>query len=637
MILDNPNRRWVYVIPSKPGIWFPHYQGRRITREEYFEHWGKWIVVDDKERLDELAYRLDPAVESRQIYMIKYLRSAPALADFDKPIMCIYCDDRERGEILQLLLSFGAMPYGWEYDRDMYEHWKPGGEFLERWISLQNLSPEEAERARQECVREREAWLEYFFVRKERMGRLKQCAPIWSPEDMDKLPSESELRAMTPFVAIVGRLNVGKSMLFNRLLGQKRAIVARSPGTTRDRIYAEVSWERRNFTLVDTPAFGIGPDSSLGRRIKAQLEVAIEEADAIIFLVDGREGATSLDYEIAQILKRSGKPVILAVNKIDNQEKHSKRLVPFHKFEFGEPLPISAYYNKGLDRLKGELIARFPPSLPHLDKESMMKLAIVGRLNVGKSALLNALLKQERAIVEEAPGTTRDVTETVFYYIDNEPVVLIDTAGFWGRGRMADEVESRSIMQTRKAIRKADVVLLILDALVPVTPQDIAIMSYIKRAFKPTLILVNKWDLVEDPSQETMEFIRKEVRRRFKLPPNFPILFISAESGQGVEKVLPKAGEIYEERAKRIPTPLLNEELKKILAAHPPPSWKGRKLEIFYATQIGRVPPTFVFFTNDKDLVPPSYKRLLEDELHQRFGFAGVPLQLVFRNRRLGV
>jgi GTP-binding protein len=632
VILDSPRYTWIYVARSTPGTHVPTYKGRMITREEYLEHWGKWVIVEDKERLDELAHELDIAVEHGLIFFIKYLRSADPVFGLDKPVMGVFCDDRERDEVLQMLALVGATPQHWMYERDMFKKWGPGGEFLEKWIASLSLDEKEAEEYRQEVRRQNEAWLDYQYVTRERAGRLRNGLRIWSLEDIYKLPAEKELRSKTPLVAIVGRPNVGKSTLFNQLLGRQQAITGDFPGTTRDRIYADTSWRERKFTLIDAGGLELKPNSDLERKVEGQVEFAIAEADAIIFLIDGREGVTSQDLEIAQMLQGLEKPLIVAANKIDDEKRHGYKALPFRELGLGEPLLISAYYDIGLTELKDELVAKFPPSFPHIDKSNILKLAIVGQPNVGKSMLLNALLRQERAIVEETPGTTRDATDTILYYIDNEPIILIDTAGLRHQSRGRKDIEHYSILQTHRAIDRADIVLLLLDAVEPVTDQDIRIAGYVDKAAKPILVVVNKWDLIKDTREEAAEGIKKEISKRFKSLPNPPILVISAKFKQGIEQILPTAREIFREGMKEIPASLLNNELKKILASHPPPLVKGENLEILYATQAGGTPPTFVFFVNDKNLFRFSYKHYLKNKLHEHFGFRGIPLRLVSKD-----
>jgi len=556
MIIDDPQYRWIYVVPTKPAGHVPIRDGRRITKEEYLEHWGKWVIVDSRQRLDELALDLEPAVELRIIHMIKYLRSAWPGFGFDKPIMGIFCDDRDHEEVLQVLSMVGVTPHRWLYERDMWEKWGPGGEWLEKYIAGLGLSAEEAEEFRQESRRQDEAWLEYQYVRGERFGRLREDVHIGSLEDIDLLPTEGELRMMTPLVAIVGRPNVGKSTLFNQLLGRQQTITDDSSGTTRDRVHADVSCGERNFTLIDTGGFDLRPNSELEQKVKEQVESGIGEADAIILVVDGQEGVTRTDQEMAQMLLRSEKPLILAVNKIDLGERDPHEALAFLRLDLGKPLLISARHNIGLAELKNELVARFPPSFRHLDKSSMMKLAIVGRPNVGKSMLLNALLGQERAVVEQIPGTTRDATDTVFYYVDNEPVLLIDTAGLRHPGEMRTDVQCDAVSQTRRAIDRADIVLLLLDAVELVTAQDIRIATYLREASKAILVVVNKWDLAKDPSQEAMECVRKEIGEEFEFLPDVPTLFISAKFRQGTENIVPTAREICREATRQIHTPL---------------------------------------------------------------------------------
>jgi len=632
MIQDKPNRTWIYVIPTSPEISFPNYQGRRITREEYIEHWGKWVITGDKEQLDEWAQDLDMAVEEGLIYMIKYLRSVPQIIDMDTPLMCVYCDDRERGEILYLLSVVGIMPHGWEYEREMYEQWEPGGVLLERWIELQNYTPKEAEEARQDCSRERKTWLEYFFVTNERVGRVRQNRPISSPEDMDKLPAEKDLRLMTPIVAIVGMLNVGKSTLFNQLIGEKKAIVANSPGTTHDRIHADVSWDKSNLTLMDTRGLELADRSGLSRESGQQLDSVIQDSDFIIFVVDGQKKMTYSERKIAQAIKDSDKPSILAINKVDQGRLRGDEELPFWQLGFSEPLFISARNNKGLTEIKNELILRFPTTLSHFDKSSILKLAIVGSPNVGKSTLLNGLVGYERAVVEQTGGTTQDSTDTVWYYMDNDPVLLIDTASIHSESEITGDIDRQSTQQALNAIERSDIVLFILDALELASPQDIHIAGCIEDASKPSLILVNKWDLAKDQSQEAMENLDQEIRSQFKFLTKPPILFISAEFKHNIDQIVPNAREILAKKRMRVSSSLLNDKLKRIMSDHPPPPLKEKDLDIYYLVQGEVDPPSFVFFVNDRTLVPPSYKRFLENEFHESFGFEGVPFCLIFKD-----
>jgi len=431
-----------------------------------------------------------------------------------------------------------------------------------------------------------------------------------------------------PIVAIVGRPNVGKSTLFNRLLGERRAIIEDLPGTTRDRIYADISWERRELTIVDSGGLEPEPGSTIRQKVKEQVETAIAEADSILFLVDVQEGLMPVDEEIVDILRRSQKPVVLAVNKVDSSKQQSE-VLQFYELGIGEPMPISAYHGRGIDELLEKATAGLPPLPPVPVEPELMKIAIVGRPNVGKSLLANTLLGEERLIVHEIPGTTRDSIDTVFRY-DGESVVLIDTAGIRRRGRIEPGIERYSLVRTLGAIDRADVALLLIDAVEGITAQDMHILGYIQQAYKGAILIVNKWDLVE---VRDVTLWTEVIRQRAKFMPYLEILFISAKTGYGVEKVLPAAKRIYEERLKHLPTPLLESVVKEAVAAHLPPKKGGKHMKILNVTQTGVNPPIFVFLVNDAKLAHFSYRRYLENKLRQFFGFQGTPLRLLFKSR----
>lgn len=431
-----------------------------------------------------------------------------------------------------------------------------------------------------------------------------------------------------PIVAIVGRPNVGKSTLFNRLLGERRAIIEDLPGTTRDRIYADISWERRELTIVDSGGLEPEPGSTIRQKVKEQVETAIAEADSILFLVDVQEGLMPVDEEIVDILRRSQKPVVLAVNKVDSSKQQSE-VLQFYELGIGEPIPISAYHGRGIDELLEKATAGLPPLPPVPVEPELMKIAIVGRPNVGKSLLANTLLGEERLIVHEIPGTTRDSIDTVFRY-DGESVVLIDTAGIRRRGRIEPGIERYSLVRTLGAIDRADVALLLIDAVEGITAQDMHILGYIQQAYKGAILIVNKWDLVE---VRDVTLWTEVIRQRAKFMPYLEILFISAKTGYGVEKVLPAAKRIYEERLKHLPTPLLESVVKEAVAAHLPPKKGGKHMKILNVTQTGVNPPIFVFLVNDAKLAHFSYRRYLENKLRQFFGFQGTPLRLLFKSR----
>ena len=427
-------------------------------------------------------------------------------------------------------------------------------------------------------------------------------------------------------VAIVGRPNVGKSTLFNRLVGHRQAIVAEAPGTTRDRVSAQVTYDNHHFILVDTGGLEPDPATDIQKGVMHQINVAIEEADVIIFMVDAIDGLTAADHDVSEVLRRSRKPVVLAANKVDNERREAD--VPdFYRLGIGDPVAISAYHNRGLDRLMKLVVAHLPPFAPQ-DHEGQLKIAIVGRPNVGKSMLLNTILGQDRAIVSETPGTTRDSVDTVFEY-EGEPLVLIDTAGVRRRGHIEQGIERYSVLRAMQAIYRADVVLLLVDASELMTAQDLHIWGYTKDAFKGVVVVVNKWDLAPEMGL-TQEVTTPYIRARIKAARYVTILYVSALTGQDIGDIIPRAREVFQERGKRVTTSALNRVLLRALASSPMPSSKGRRLKVFYATQTDVHPPTFIFFVNDPSLMHFSYQRYLENRLRDAFGFQGTPLQLLY-------
>ena len=431
-----------------------------------------------------------------------------------------------------------------------------------------------------------------------------------------------------PIVAIVGRPNVGKSTLFNRLVGQPFAIVTDQPGTTRDRIIADVSWQGVDFTVVDTGGLEPRPGSQMAQLVKDQVEIAIEEADVVIFIVSVLDGVTAADLEIADLLRRSSKPMVLAANKADNPARRSQSL-EFYQLGMGDPLPVSAYHGSGTGELLSQVVSLLPPPTPAPPQPQMMKVAIVGRPNVGKSSLLNAILGQERAIVTEVPGTTRDAIDTIFEYGEDK-VLLIDTAGIRRRGRVERGVESYGVIRALRAIERADLALLVLEATELITAQDLHVAGYLQQSYKGVVVVVNKWDLVENKDKDS--YIA-QIRSRFKFLPYAPILFASAKLGSGIKPVLIAAAEVYRKRQERVPTAKLNSLIESATVGHTLPRSGKRQLKVFYVTQADVSPPTFVFFVNDPSLVHFSFQRYLENRLRQAFGFAGTPLRLVFRRR----
>ena len=437
-----------------------------------------------------------------------------------------------------------------------------------------------------------------------------------------------EVGVSKPIVAIIGRQNVGKSTLLNRMAGKPLAIVEDLPGTTRDRILASVSWQGVEFTIVDTGGLELRPRSTIAQGVKEQAEVAITEADVIIFLVDIRDGVVPSDLEIADMLRQVSKPIILVANKADNAKLETEA-VEFYQLGLGEPLAISAYHSRGTAELLDRIISRLPtPSLVEVEPE-VMKVAIVGRPNGGKSTLLNVLLGEERAIVDEAPGTTRDAIDTPLDFA-GQSVLLIDTAGIRRRGRLGVGVERYSVLRALRAIDRADIALLVLDATEFFTAQDIHIAGYIQQAAKGIVLVVNKWDLATVKS--TTEWTRY-VRSRLKFMPYASVLYISAKFRQDVDKVMPQVCQVYQERLKRLPTAAVNSVIQEAIAARNLPRVGSKRLKILYATQAEVNPPTFVFFVNDAGLIHFSYRRYLENKLRQAFGFAGTPLRLTFKSR----
>jgi len=432
-----------------------------------------------------------------------------------------------------------------------------------------------------------------------------------------------------PIVAIIGRQNVGKSTLLNRMAGKPIAIVADLPGTTRDRILANVSWQGVEFTMIDTGGLELVPHSTIAQGVKEQVAVAITEADVITFLVDVKDGVLPSDLEIANKLRQTSKPVVLVANKADNPRLETEA-VEFYELGLGEPLVISAYHNRGTTELLDRIISLLPAPLSTNVEPEIMKVAIAGRPNVGKSMLLNVLLGEERAIVDNVPGTTRDAIDTSLDF-DGQSMLLIDTAGIRRRGRLGVGIERYSVLRALRAIERADIVLLVLDATEPLAAQDAHIAGYIQQAVKGIVLIVNKWDLVADKNQA--EYSRY-VRRQFKFMSYAPVLYTSAKFGQGVDKVLPQVCQVYQERLKRLSTAIVNSVVQQAVAAHSLPRVGSKQLKVLYATQAEVNPPTFVFFVNDAKLIHFSYQRYLENKLRQSFGFAGTPFHLVFKSKR---
>ena len=452
-----------------------------------------------------------------------------------------------------------------------------------------------------------------------------------------------------PIVALVGRPNVGKSTLFNRLAGERLAVVAETPGTTRDRLVATAEWSGVEFNIVDTG--GIDP-TALQRgeplsvdsvdyidAIRTQAELAAQDADAILFITDVETGPTAADKEVASILRRKAGagaeqkdiPVLLVVNKADNLERKAQAY-EFYELGMGEPHPVSALHGRGTGDLLDELLEALGPiaTAEEFDDDTV-RIAIVGRPNVGKSSLLNRLLGQERVLVSSLPGTTRDAVDTQLVY-HQIPITLIDTAGIRRRGKIEPGVEKYSVLRALKAIERSEVVLLLIDGSDGVTSQDAHIAGMAIDQYKSVVVLINKWDLVPKDTH-TMPAYARHVQDRLRFLAHVPVLFISALTGQRVSEVLPIALQVHEERFRRIPTGELNRMLQSALEKHPPPTHRGKQLKIYYGSQVRTDPPTFLFHVNDPKLVHFSYQRYLENQIRENYGFLGTPLRLSFRRR----
>lgn len=432
-----------------------------------------------------------------------------------------------------------------------------------------------------------------------------------------------------PIIAIVGKPNVGKSTIFNRIIGERVSIVEDTPGITRDRIYSSGEWLTHDFNLIDTGGIDLG-DEPFQQQIRAQAEVAIDEADVIIFMVNGREGVTQADEMVAKILYKSNKPVVLAVNKIDNPEMRSE-IYDFYSLGFGEPFPISGSHGLGLGDLLDEAAKHFPEDdEPDYDDETI-RLSLIGRPNVGKSSLINAILGEERVIVSPIAGTTRDAIDTIYTYDDQE-YVLIDTAGMRKKGKVYESTEKYSVLRALKAIERSNVVLVVIDAEEGIIEQDKKVAGYAHEAGKAIVIVVNKWDTVEKDSK-TMKKFEEKVRDNFQFLDYAPVAFVSALEKSRLKTLFPLITMADENHRKRVQSSTLNEVITDAVAMNPTPTDNGRRLNIFYATQVAIQPPTFVIFVNDVELMHFSYKRFLENRIRDAFGYEGTPVHLISRKR----
>ena len=451
-----------------------------------------------------------------------------------------------------------------------------------------------------------------------------------------------------PIVALVGRPNVGKSTLFNRLVGERLAIVDDTPGTTRDRLFGEAEWNGRAFHVVDTggidPSHGGKTPLSIGsadfiNEIRLQAKVAIDEADAVLFITDGQTGVTGPDLEVADILRRSQKkledgtywpPILVVVNKAEAKDRRDEA-PQFYELGLGEPYPVSGVHGTGTGDLLDALVASFPEQEAE-EEDNSIKIALVGKPNAGKSSLLNKLVGEERAIVSPIPGTTRDATDTKID-VNGLEVTLIDTAGIRKRGKIEHGVEQFSVLRSFKAIERADVALLMIDATTGITSQDAHIAGFILDEWKSCVVVVNKWDAVEKDAFTIEEYTRK-IRTDLNFMDYVPLLFISAKTGQRVDHVLPMALRVQEERLARLTTSKINEVIHRAQDNHPHPSHAGRQLKMYYGTQVRSDPPTFMIYVNDPKLMHFTYLRYLENQIRAEYGFLGTPIRLVTKSRR---
>ncbi|WP_409368807.1 ribosome biogenesis GTPase Der [Lysinibacillus sp. 38-6] len=432
-----------------------------------------------------------------------------------------------------------------------------------------------------------------------------------------------------PVVAIVGRPNVGKSTIFNRIVGERVSIVEDIPGVTRDRIYSSAEWLTHDFNIIDTGGIEIGDEPFL-EQIRQQAEIAIEEADVIIFMTNGREGVTAADEQVAKILYKTKKPVVLAVNKIDNPDMR-EMIYDFYALGFGEPWPISGSHGLGLGDLLDECAKHFPQEDENQYGDDVIKFSLIGRPNVGKSSLVNAFLGQERVIVSNIAGTTRDAIDTPYKY-DGQEYVIIDTAGMRKKGKVYETTEKYSVLRALRAIERSDVVLVVLNAEEGIQEQDKKIAGYAHEAGKAVIIVVNKWDAIEK-DDKTMNLFTQQIREHFLFLDYAPIIFVSANTKQRVHQILPIIQRVSENHAMRIQSSILNEVIEDAVARNPAPTDKGRRLRIYYATQVAIQPPTFVVFVNETELMHFSYERFLENRIRETFDFEGTPIRLITRAR----
>jgi GTP-binding protein len=437
-----------------------------------------------------------------------------------------------------------------------------------------------------------------------------------------------------PVVAVVGRPNVGKSTLFNYLSGRRISIIDDTPGVTRDRIYAEIEWRGRLFDLIDTGGIEVSADDPIMRKMKIQAEIAINAADAIVFIVDAKEGLTAADEGVADLLRVSGKPVIVAANKADRIGPTAPEVYEFYDLALGDVYSLSSAQGLGMGDLLDAIYNMLPPDLEEGEGSEAIKVAIIGKPNVGKSSLLNRILGEERTITSDKPGTTRDAVDA-FYSEGGGRYMFIDTAGMRRKGKIVEPIERYSVLRALTAVERSDLCLIMIDAVDGVTEQDSKIAGYAHEAGKSSIIVINKWDLIEKETG-TMEEYREETLDKLGFMRYAPVLFISALTGRRVRGITQVIDKVYKNASFRIPTGLLNDMLNEAIATMQPPSDKGRRLKLYYITQIGVRPPTFTLFINDAELMHYSYSRYIENTLRKTFDFEGVPIRLYNREKRTG-
>lgn len=431
-----------------------------------------------------------------------------------------------------------------------------------------------------------------------------------------------------PLVAIVGRPNVGKSTFFNRIVGQRISIVEDTPGVTRDRLYADAEWCGHSFTLIDTGGLEIKSEDVMWSHIRAQAQIAVETAEVIVFMLDGKTGLTHEDYEVAAYLRKSRKPILLVVNKLDNNEQHL--LYDFYELGLGEPIGISAGQAKGLGDVLDEIV-KLTGKYETEEKEEALKIAVVGKPNAGKSSLVNKLLGYDRVIVSDIAGTTRDAIDTRIK-IDDKEYILIDTAGIRRKRSVEEDLEQYSVMRSLGAVRRADVCLIVIDSSEELSEQDVKIAGYVHEQGKPSVVVMNKWDVVEKDTY-TIEKYNRKLKEELKFMDYFIPTYVSAKTGKRVDNLIKLAERAYENASRRISTGLLNDVLREAILTNEPPSKNGKRLKIYYVTEVSANPPTFVIFVNDDTLMHFSYRRYLENALRRSFDFEGTPIRLIIRNK----